>query len=145
MTRAEKRIIDDIIAIYPMIYALQDKIEKEQNGVIADMAATAKSIVKRLIALDNRRVDLCNLKVLYAFIERELGEGLFLLQNSADSTACDGLYERALAAIERAGYTLSRAKDEFTYLFDKLLHGKKKRIAFDLGGSGAMRTAYVPV
>lgn len=134
MTRADKKTIDCIIAINPMIYALQDKIEKEQEGVIADMTSPAKSVVKRLIELDNRRVDLCNLKVLFAFISLGLGDGLFLLQNSAGSTECDELYERAKRAIEKAGYSVARAKDEFSYLFDKLSKRKKKRTACGLVG-----------
>ncbi len=134
MTRADKNIIDCIIAINPMIYALQDKIEKEQEGVIADMTSPAKSVVRRLTELDNRRVDLCNLKVLFAFISLGLGDSLFLLQNSAGSSACDELYGRA-----------ARAREEFSYLFDKMLKGKRKRLACNLAGGGAPRTTFLRV
>ena len=145
MTRADKNIIDCIIAINPMIYALQDKIEKEQEGVIADMTSPAKSVVRRLTELDNRRVDLCNLKVLFAFISLGLGDSLFLLQNSAGSSACDELYRRAARAIGKAGYSVARAREEFSYLFDKMLKGKRKRLACNLAGGGAPRTTFLRV
>ena len=74
MTRAERRVIENIVETRPRIYGWQESIEREQERVVADLISPAKAIVKKLIALDNMRVDLCNLKVLYEFIKRGLGE-----------------------------------------------------------------------
>ncbi|MDE5593026.1 MAG: hypothetical protein K2I75_03735, partial [Clostridiales bacterium] len=65
MSNVGRRVVRAIILINPLLYGLQDKIEKEQEGVIADTASPADKVVKKLIELDNRRIDLCNLKVLY--------------------------------------------------------------------------------
>lgn len=120
------KIIRSIILIYPLLYGLQDKIEKEQESVIADMTSPADKVVKRLIALDNRRIDLCNLKVLYGFIERGLGDKFELLRSCAFSGVSSELYKIAARQIELAGYTVERADKEFSYLF-KLLKNKSKR------------------
>ena len=124
-TNAHK-IIRSIILIYPLLYGLQDKIEKEQDGVIADMTSPADKVIKKLIALDNRRIDLCNLKVLYGFIERGLGDKFELLRSCAFSGVSSELYKIAARQIELAGYTVERADKEFSYLF-KLLKNKGKR------------------
>ena len=123
--RSEHRLIDKIILINPMLYVLQEKIDREQDEVIADMTSPAEKVVKRLIDLDNRRIDLCNLKVLYGFIERGLGDKFELLRACAASGSDSKLYDIALKQIELAGYTAERAAREFDYLF-KLLKRRKK-------------------
>lgn len=126
MSNIERRIIRDIILINPLLYGLQDKIEKEQDGVIADMTSPADKVVKKLIELDNRRIDLCNLNVLYGFIERGLGDRFELLRSCAFAGVNSDLYKLAAKQIELAGYTVERADKEFSYLF-KLLKNKGKR------------------
>lgn len=121
-----QKIIRAIILIYPLLYGLQDKIEKEQDGVISDMTSPADKVIKKLIELDNRRIDLCNLKVLYGFIERGLGDKFELLRSCAFSGVSSDLYNVAVKHIELAGYTVERADKEFSYLF-KLLKNKGKR------------------
>ena len=125
MTRAEQRVIENIVDTRPRIYGWQESIEREQERVVADLISPAKTIVKKLIALDNMRVDLCNLKVLYEFIKRRLGEctdRIFGEPTGAPHSA----YETAKKQVELSGYTLERAKNEFDYLFAKL---KRKRRA----------------
>lgn len=126
MSNVGRRVVRAIILINPLLYGLQDKIEKEQEGVIADMTSSADKVVKKLIELDNRRIDLCNLKVLYGFIERGLGEKFELLRSCAFSGINCNLYAAAEKQIELAGYTAERADKEFGYLF-KLLKNKCKR------------------
>lgn len=121
-----RKIIRAIILINPLLYGLQDKIEKEQDVVISDMTSPADKVIKKLIELDNRRIDLCNLKVLYGFIERGLGDKFELLRSCAFSGVNSELYKIAVKQIELAGYTVERADKEFSYLF-KLLKNKGKR------------------
>lgn len=117
MQRTERQTIENIIAIYPFINGLQEKIEREQERVIADMSAPARKTVEKLIELDNRRVDLCNLKVLYAFIRRGLGDRFAALENDIAIHADSGLIELAIRQVELAGYSAARAEKEFSYLF----------------------------
>lgn len=126
--RNRKKIIESIILIYPLLYGLQDKIEREQEIVIADMTSPAERVVERLIALDNRRIDLCNLKVLYGFIERGLGEKFGILRSCVFAGVDCGLYKLAAAQLELCGYDTERCESEFSYLF-KLLKksGKRKK------------------
>lgn len=131
-------VIRDIIRINPLLYGLQKKIDKEQDSVIEDMTSPAEKIVKKLIVLDNRRIDLCNLKVLYAFIERGLGDKFELLRSCAFSGVDCDLYKLAVRQIELAGYTLARAKEEFAYLF-KLLKNKGKRKKHISGVCGSLQ------
>nr|MDE5561989.1 hypothetical protein [Clostridiales bacterium] len=126
MSNVGRRVVRAIILINPLLYGLQDKIEKEQESVIADMISPADKVVKKLIELDNRRIDLCNLKVLYAFIERGLGEKFELLRSCAFSGINSDLYKIAETQIALAGYTVERADKEFSYLF-KLLKNRSKR------------------
>lgn len=126
MQTNRQKIIRAIILINPLLFGLQDKIEKEQDGVIADMTSPADKIVKKLIELDNRRIDLCNLNVLYGFIERGLGDKFELLRSCAFSGVNCDLYKIAEKQIELAGYSVERADKEFSYLF-KLLKNKGKR------------------
>ena len=136
MSNIGRRIIRAIILINPLLYGLQDKIEKEQEDIIADMASPADKVVKKLIELDNRRIDLCNLKVLYGFIERGLGNKFELLRSCAFSGINCNLYSVAERQIENAGYTAERCDEEFGYLF-KLLKNKG-RIKKVLGGKFTM-------
>ena len=129
MSNIGHRIIRSIILINPLLYGLQDKIEKEQESVIEDMTAPADKVVKKLIELDNRRIDLCNLKVLYGFIERGLGDKFELLRSCAFSGINCDLYAVAEKQIELAGYTVERANKEFAYLFKLLKHkGRIKKV-----------------
>lgn len=135
MRSAERKIIENIILIYPLLYGLQDKIEREQERVIADDESPADKVVKRLFELDNRRIDLCNLKVLHGFIEEGLGEKFGLLQSCVfGGTPCD-LYSLAARQLERAGYTVERAQKEFEYLFKTI---KRKRAVKRYAPSGAV-------
>lgn len=120
MKRTARITINNIIAIDPYIYELQDRIDKEQERLIRDLTSPAIKVVEKLVALDNRRIDLCNLKVLYAFVKRELGNDFPVLENVAMSGGDSVLYDRAERAIEAAGYTLERVSEEFSYLFKKL-------------------------
>ena len=120
-----RKIVENIILINPMLYGLQDAIEKEQEGIIADYSMPAAKAVNALIALDNRRIDVCNLKVLYAFMERELGAKFAVLVSCVHSGTDTPLYERAYRRLECEGYTAERAEKEFGYLF-KLI--KKRRV-----------------
>ena len=95
MRRTERRIIENIMLINPILYDLQDAIEKEQERVIADTVSPAHKVVERLVALDNRRIDLCNLKVLYEFIRRETGVEFAVLENAVRLGADSALFERA--------------------------------------------------
>lgn len=126
MTRAEEKIIENIIATRPRIYGWQESIEREQERVIADLVSPAKTVIKRLIELDNMRVDLCNLKVLYEFIRRGVGEGVDRIFGEPFG-APQAVYEKAKKQVELSGYTLERAKDEFDYLFVKLKQKRRAR------------------
>ena len=137
MTRAEEKIIENIIATRPRIYGWQESIEREQERVIADLVSPAKTVIKRLIELDNMRVDLCNLKVLYEFIKRGVGEDVDSIFDEPFG-APQTVYEKAKKQMELAGYTLERAKDEFDYLFVKL---KQKRRARTRGVSAGAQSA----
>lgn len=121
----KRKTVENIVLINPMLYGLQDAIEKQQDKIIADFAMPAAKAVSALIALDNRRIDICNLKVLYAFMERELGGKFALLVSCVNSGADTPLFERAYGRLECEGYTAERAEKEFGYLF-KLI--KKRRI-----------------
>lgn len=125
--RNERKAIDGIVLINPMIYCLQDKIDKEQESVIEDMVSPADRIIKKLIELDNRRIDLCNLKVLYGFIERGLGERFALLRSSVFAGESCSLYSEAMRQIEAAGYTADRVLNDFDYLFKQIKRKRKKR------------------
>lgn len=127
--RSEKRIIESIILIEPLIYGLQDKIEREQKSVIADVVSPAERVVEKLIALDNRRIDLCNLKVLYGFIERGLGEKFGVLRSCVFAGVDCGLYKRAAAQLGSCGYTIARCESEFGYLFKLLKKSGKRKTA----------------
>ena len=123
----ERKAIEFIILIDPLLYGLQDVIESEQDEVIADTVSPAEKVVEKLIALDNRRIDLCNLKVLYGFIERGLGEKFELLRSCVHADIGCELYGLAVRQIELAGYTVERVEREFEYLM-KLVKRKKKRV-----------------
>ena len=125
MTRMEKSIIDSIVAVYPFIYGWQDKLESEQERVISDTLSPAKVVIDKLFKIDNMRIDLCNLKVLYEFIIREVGEGITRLFGQAGAAPCS-VYDKAKRGVELAGYTLDRAKSEFEYLFKRVKAQKKK-------------------
>ncbi|MCH5164810.1 MAG: hypothetical protein J1G01_00210 [Clostridiales bacterium] len=125
MQHSAKRTIENIILINQFIYGLQDRIEREQEAVIADTVSPAKKIVEKLIELDNKRIDLCNLKVLYGFIERGLGDKFEILRSCAFGGTNCGLYDLAVRQIELADYSVKRANDEFSYLF-KLIKRKPK-------------------
>lgn len=131
MRRAERRIIENIILIYPALFSLQDAIEKEQERVIADTVSPAHKIFERLVALDNRRIDLCNLKVLYEFIRRETGADFAVLENAVRLGTDCALFERARRAVERAGYGLDRAARELAYLFRLIKRPRRKRVNVD--------------
>ena len=120
MNSADRKVIDNIIRINKYIPILQDKIEKEQENVIGDMSAPAIKTVNALIKLDNRRIDLCNLNVLYGFIRRKLGEKFCVLTACAATQTSSELYGQALIAIGECGYDTQRVRDEFTYLFKQL-------------------------
>lgn len=124
MTNKERKAIEFIILINPLLYELQDVLDDEQERVIADIEAPAKRVAERLIEIDNRRIDLCNLKVLYGFIERGLGEKFGALRTCAACGADSSLYELALRQTELAGYDADRIEREFAYLF-KLVRRKK--------------------
>lgn len=128
MRRTERRIIDNIILINPILFGLQDAIEKEQERIIADTVSPAHKIFERLVALDNRRIDLCNLKVLYEFIRRETGVEFAVLENAVQIGADCVLYEKARRAVERAGYSLERAARELAYLFKLIKRPRRKRV-----------------
>lgn len=139
MLRSERRIIDGILLINPMLEKLQRKIEDEQERVIADMLSPAKKIVEALYALDDRRIDLCNLNVLYSFIEDGLGSSFAVLLSCAKSGADSALYARARSCIERAGYTLERAERDFSYLFKQL---DMRRVAVRVAGAPVFSRVY---
>lgn len=130
MQRTEKKAIENIILINPLIYGLQDIIEREQEGVISDTVSPAKKVVEKLIELDNRRIDLCNLKVLYDFIERGLGEKFELLRSCVFGGTDSELFSLALKQIENIGYTAERVDKEFSYLFKRI---KRKRAIKKVG------------
>ncbi len=127
MRREKRRTIAAVIRIEPYLYGLQDRIEDEQEKAIADMVSPAEKVVSRLIALDNRRIDLCNLKVLYTFIERGLNADFGVFKTLVETDADSGLYDRAEAEMKRVGYDAERAAREFGYLF-KNFKRKKKRV-----------------
>ncbi len=120
MNSADRKTIDNIIRINKFIPTLQDRIEKEQSRVIEDMSAPAIKTVNALIALDNRRIDLCNLNVLYGFMRRKLGERFCVLTACTFAHTDSSLYECALEAMGECGYDTQRARDEFSYLFKQL-------------------------
>ncbi len=132
MNSADRKTIDNIIRINKFIPILQDKIEKEQESVIEDMTAPALKTVEKLIALDNRRIDLCNLNVLYGFMRRKLGERFCVLNTCTIANADSGLYDLAREAMGECGYDTQRARDEFSYLFKQLkspVGAKKTNVA----------------
>ena len=129
MQRVDRSVIDKIIAVRPFLYGWQDEIEKEQGKVLADISSPAKKTVEALIALDNRRIDLCNLKVLYAYIERELGSSFSSFVECSKCGIASPMYETAANAMKLAGYDTARARLEFGYLFKRLKTRKKTAIA----------------
>lgn len=128
MQRVDRSVIDKIIAARPYLYGWQDEIEKEQGKIIADLTAPAKKTVEALIALDNRRIDLCNLKVLYAYIERELGAAFSSFVECSRMKISSPMYDTAIRAIKLAGYDIERARLEFAYLFKRIKIKKQKPV-----------------
>ena len=126
MRQSERKTIGNIIAVNPYVYSWQAEIEKEQERVIADLVSPAEKVVKKLIELNNRRIDLCNLKVLYGFIERGLGADFSAFTGLIDSNADDTLFDMAAECIKLAGYDAARVQAEFTYLFKRI--PKKKAV-----------------
>lgn len=137
--RSERKIIERILRMYPLIYGLADEIEQEQDALISDMALPATVVVEKLIELDNRRIDLCNLKVLRGFIERGLGERYELLNACAFAGVNSALYKLAAKQLLCAGYTAERCEAEFSYLF-KLLKKKpgRKKLLPKLDGTASV-------
>ncbi len=129
MLRTDRKVIENIIAVYPYIFKWQDEIEKEQEGILGDMISPAKTVVEKLIALDNRRIDLCNLKVLYAFIERALGARFGEFTGCIESGLDSPLFGIALEAILGAGYDLDKARHDFGYLFKRVQYKRRKKIS----------------
>lgn len=109
----EKRVIECIVLINSRLEKLQKRIENEQEKIVADLGMPAKVAVQRLVALDNRRIDLCNLHVLYTFIM----DGA---KADFPNLAAADFYQTAKRQIELAGYTIERCEKEFSYLFDAL-------------------------
>ena len=142
MQRIDRSAIDKIIAVRPYLYAWQDEIEKEQAQVIRDLTAPAKKTVETLIALDNRRIDLCNLKVLYAFIERELGAAFTTFVECSRHGLGSPMYDTAVRAIKLAGYDTARVRLEFGYIFKRLkskkhaVHAQGSRVALGAVAAG---------
>ncbi len=126
MKREDRRIIAGIIALRGKVYEISDGIKKEQERVISDMLMPAKKAAASLIALDNRMVDICNVKVLYAFMERELGKDMSVLIDRIKHGEDSPLFRVAENGIKKAGYSLSRAKTELMYLFENFKLPKKK-------------------
>lgn len=124
----ERKTVENIILVNPLLYGLQDAIEKEQENIIADLGMPAEKAVRALIALDNRRIDICNLKVLYGFMERELGEKFGLLVSCVHSGTATGLSAKAYCRLEREGYTAERAEREFGYLFKLIKRRRAKKV-----------------
>lgn len=124
----KRSAVEKIILIYPLLYGLQDAIEREQEKVIADLTSPAERVVEQLIALDNRRIDICNLKVLYGLMERELGAEFGLLVSGAYGVVNSGLTDRAYRQLENAGFTAERIESEFSYLFSSIKKKRKRRI-----------------
>lgn len=120
MQRADREVIDNIIRADDTIDRLQKEIENEQERVLGDLISPALKIAEKLIALDNRRVDICNLRVLNIFIRNGLGDGVSLLDSGIVCRERRALYEKAKRQVEKAGYTLDRARIEFAYIFNKL-------------------------
>ena len=143
--RDVKKAINGIILINPTIYCLQDKIDKEQEIVINDLVSPAEKIVKRLIELDNRRIDLCNLKVLYGFIERGLGERFALLRSAVFAGEDCNLYGEAALQLEAAGYTAERVLNEFDYLFKLNKRRRKKPHAISFVYSNTFHSSASPL
>ena len=124
-----RKTIESIILIYPLLSMLQDGIEKEQDKVIEDTISPAEKVICKLIELDNRRIDLCNLSVLNGFIERGLGEKFEFFRACIFGGVDAGaeLYSAAERQIECAGFSTERAADEFAYLFKALPRRKRKK------------------
>lgn len=127
MTNGDRRTIEKIIAVNSLIDTLWAEIEDEQDRIIHDHTLPAIKAVGRLIELDNMRVDLCNLNVLYSFIERGLGVNFRRFCDNLPSSETE-LYEIAKLGIEKAGYTLSRAATDFCYLFKRIKRKKKAKL-----------------
>lgn len=125
MTRSERNAIADIIRINPFIYKLQDKINEETERVIDDKSSPTRIIISQLKSIEKRRIDLCNLKVLYGIIERELKEEFSVLKLCAERHADCSLFMRARKSIQSVGYDCKRVSEEFKYLFAML--GRPKR------------------
>ncbi len=128
MTRSERNAIADIIRIYPFIYGLQDKIDEETERVIDDTVTPTRIVIGQLKEIEKRRIDLCNLKVLYGMIERELKEDFPVLKLCAEKHADCSLYARAEKSIENVGYDAKRVIAEFKYLFSTLEAPQKKKL-----------------
>lgn len=140
--RTQRKVIEYIIRINPLLCGLQRKIEREQESVIADTVSPAHKAVEKLIELDNRRIDLCNLNVLHAFIERGLGAEFGVLRSCAFAGASSPLYAVAARQIELAGYDIARCDREFSYLFKLLKRNTVKKKAAIIG-SDQLSIAYV--
>lgn len=113
----KRRAVEFIVKINPLLYGLQEKIEEEQRHIINNTAMPAIKAVNALYALDNRRIDLCNLKVLYGFMERELGSEFPKLCSAVYLGDKSDLIDVAEKAIILAGYDCKRVQDEFVYLY----------------------------
>lgn len=127
MSRSKRVVVKNIIAVMPYIYSWADEIEKEQERVISDLVSPAESVIKRLILLDNMRIDLCNLKVLYGTIERELGTSFGVFCDLIDNGECESLLNRAICGIKSVGYDEERVLKEFGYLFKKLPKNRRSK------------------
>lgn len=136
--RKQRKSVENIILINPLIYGLEDELEKEQESVIADTATPAEKIVKRLIEIDDRRIDLCNLNVLYGYIERWMGEKFGLLLSCVyGGTDCD-LTDEAAKHLASVGYGAERVEREFGYLFKLIKRPPKKRNVKSVGESDSV-------
>ena len=127
---------------------MQDKIDKETERILSDKSMPTKTVIGKLKDIENRRIDLCNLKVLYGIIERGLGEEFSVLKLCAKERLDCTLFPRAEKYIKSVGYDCKRVIKEFKYLFNKLSTPRAKKSA-ELNNidysSGAEVTVAAPV
>lgn len=126
MSESERKIIGDLIAAESVIYGMQADIDREQERVIADLVSPAETVVKKLIALDNRRIDLCNIKVLNEYIRRETGGDRSRFTRAVPPGDDDSFWDTARAALNKARYTASRVKKEFSYIFACVKNNRRR-------------------
>ena len=143
MTRSEKNAIADIIRINPFIYELQDIIDEETESIIEDKAMPTSAAIAQLKKIENRRVDLCNLKVLYGIMERELKEQFSVLKACAVRHDDCTLFLRAEKSLKSVGYDAKRVIKEFKYLFVKLGRPKRKLNAVPNNSDYCQTAAFV--